>query len=341
MTPGGTDTRVLQSFGVPGERTNPYVTMLRDSLARTPGVEPLCFSWRTAVVGRYDVFHAHWPEALIEKRGAVSTFGRRVFYALFLLRLVVTRTPVVRTVHNIELPSGISRTEAALLRWTERLTTTRILLNEFTPLPAGESGTLIEHGHYRDWFDRYPEPGCVPGRFAFFGRVRRYKNVEGLVRAFTALPDDQQQPLSLHIAGSPSSDELVQRLHRLAGDDRRIGFQLSFVDDAELVRVAGEAELVVLPYPEMHNSGSVLAALSLDRPVLVPDNEFNRDLAAEVGDGWVLRYAGDLSPQALLDGLEQARNGRRAARPDLSRRDWATTGSRHLAAYREALARRH
>ncbi len=57
--------RVLQSFKEPGPYTNPYVVMLREALTATPGLEVLTFSWRTALLGRYDVFHVHWPETII------------------------------------------------------------------------------------------------------------------------------------------------------------------------------------------------------------------------------------------------------------------------------------
>ncbi len=60
---------------------------------------------------------------------------------------------------------------------------------------------------------------------------------------------------------------------------------------------------MVLPYREMHNSGAALTALSLNRPVLVPDNEVNRELAEEVGPGWVFRYDGELTGRHLLDAL--------------------------------------
>lgn len=330
--------RVLQSFKEPGPRTNPYITQLRDSLAAADDVEPVCFTWREALTGRYDVFHAHWPESLIERRGRLSTFGRRVLYGVFLTRLRMRGVPVVRTVHNVDPPQGISRWDARMLAETERLTRVRIVLNPFTPVPPGAATVLIEHGHYRDWFARYPRSTAVPGRFAFFGKIRRYKNVDGLLRAFAGMPDTDASS-TLHVAGAPSSRELEDALRALASPDPRITLRFGHIDDAELVREVGEAGIVVLPYPEMHNSGSVLAALSLDRPVLVPDNEFNRALAAEVGDDWVLRFDGDLAPEHLrwaagrIDALAPATS------PDLSRRDWTDAGRRHAEAYREALRR--
>ena len=94
---------------------------------------------------------------------------------------------------------------------------------------------------------------------------------------------------------------------------------------------------MVLPYRQMHNSGAALAALSLDRPVLVPANPINADLAAEVGPGWVHTFAGDLTSEALRAGLQALDTVPRSAAPDLSRREWADTGEQHRAAYAEAI----
>ena len=331
--------RVLESFAAPSSMTNPYITQLRDALVATPGVVVHCWDWKRALVGRYDVFHAHWPEALIETRDRLNTMARRVLYAAFLLRLWLTRTPVVRTVHNLQLPSGLSPVETWLLKATDRLTRERIVLNELTPLGTSVSSTLVEHGHYRDWFARYREPDQVRGRIAFIGKVRRYKNVEGLVEAFRQLPVRDDEPYTLRIAGKPSSPELAQALEAAAAADARISLDLSFVDDASLVQVVGEAELVVLPYHEMHNSGSVLAVLSLDRPVLVPDGEFNRRLADEVGPGWVITFEDDLRADDIVRALEQVRGASSGTGPDLTAREWSDAGARHLLAFRRALAR--
>ncbi|MFC6325235.1 glycosyltransferase [Microbacterium koreense] len=325
--------RVLQSFKEPGPRTNPYITQLRDALVEA-GVDPVPFSWRIAILGRYDVFHAHWPEALIERRRLLSTWVRWALYGAFLARLALFRIPVVSTVHNLELPAGISPIERALLKATQRLTRIRIVLNEFTPVPAGAESVLIEHGHYRDWFAPFERSDLRPGRMLFFGKVRRYKNVESLIRAFRDLTHTDER--SLHVLGSPSSDDLSHSLVTLAADDPRVSLSLTFASDDALVKAISAAELVVLPYSEMHNSGSVLAALSLDRPVLVPDNAFNRALADEVGHEWVLRYSGTISADDLTAALVAARARDSSSRPDLGRRGWTDAGRRHRDAYAKA-----
>lgn len=324
--------RVLVSNREPRSTTNPYITMLTAALRRTSGVEIITFSYRAALLGRYDVVHLHWPETIVGQGGARRSgrIARGVLTSLFLLRLTIARTPVVRTMHNIELPADVSRAQRALLRWFDRLTTHRIVLNEQTVCPAPR--TLIRHGHYRDWYTgRRSE--TVPGRLQYVGLIRRYKGVEGLVKAFRSVDDES---LTLQIAGAPSSPELADTITRLSEDDQRISLHLGFLSDDELVSVVTAAELVVLPYRFMHNSGTILAALSLDRPVLAPDTPVNADLAAEVGPGWIHTFTGELTGEAIEAALQAARK-HRAGKPDLSSREWADAGEAHRAVYRAAL----
>lgn len=329
-----TAVRVLTSHREPRPTTNPYITMLTEALRRTPGVEVVTFSARAALLGRYSVVHLHWPETILGLGGRRFTgrLVRWVVAALFLARLTIARTPVVRTVHNVELPADASGAQRLLLRWFDRLTTHRIVLNDRTECPG--PSTTIPHGHYRDWYTG-PRSAAVPGRLQYVGLVRRYKGVEGLVEAFRSVADDS---LTLDIAGAASSSELVVTVSALAHDDPRVSLRFDYLSDDELVAAVTAAELVVLPYRFMHNSGTVLAALSLDRPVLVPDTPVNTDLAAEVGPGWIHTFTGDLTAGAIEAALAAARKPR-AATPDLSAREWDDAGQAHLAIYRLAQSR--
>lgn len=331
--------RVLQSFPEPRPTTNPYIVMLKQALESQPGVRLDTFSWRRALTGRYDVFHVHWPEILVSGRTPARALLRQALYVAFLVRLRLRDTAIVRTRHNLELPTGISRREIALLRLTERQTALRIRLNQSTDPGDGAYATVI-HGHYRDWFARYPRPSRQPGRFAYVGLIRRYKAVDSLLRAFTAIPRERAD-VSLEVGGKPSTERLRTELEALAAGDDRVRLRLEFLSDEELVATVSAAELIVLPYREMHNSGGVLAALSLDRPVLVPDNEVNSRLAAEVGQRWVHRFEPPLTADLLLAALAEAVAARQAAPeevPDLSARDWTGTAEQHLSAYHRAVA---
>ena len=330
---------VLQSFPPPRSTTNPYVVMLADALRALPTVELRYFSWKTALLTHYDVFHAHWPEILVTGRSPVRKLVRQSLFVLLLVKLRFSRTPAVRTLHNLHLPDGISAVEKWLLTALERQTSLFIVLNQHTPVPAGKLHAFIPHGHYRGWYGSRVRSDAVPGRIGYFGLIRRYKNVRNLVDTFREMPDSLSDT-TLLVAGNPSTAELAAELVAAADPDGRVQLRLHFLDDQELVTVATESTLVVLPYREMHNSGGALTALSLDRPVLVPDNAVNRDLRDEVGAEWVLLYDGELDAADLDRALTSAARGRVNKRADLSRREWDSAGRDHLLAYHRAVEQR-
>lgn len=327
--------RILQSFPTPRPTTNPYLIMLADSLRAIPGVEVMNFSWHNALREDYDVFHVHWPEILVSGQSPAKKLARQSLFAALLARLGASRTPLVRTVHNIELPSGISRREVFLLGQADQRTTLRVVLNSLTPVAPDQPHELILHGHYRDWFAQFPRHEQVRGRVAYFGQIRGYKGVDRLITAFREIPESTG--LSLSVAGRPSSEAIGTQTARLAAADSRVQLALGYQSDPDLVRWASQSELVVLPYREMHNSGGALAALSMDRPVLVPENQVNRLLAEEVGPGWVYCYDGEITAATIEATVDAVRADSRAERPDLSQRDWGVSGRKHVAAYERAI----
>lgn len=327
--------RVMQAFKAPRATTNPYIVMLDESLGSADGLEHLRFSWGSAIFGRYDAIHFHWPEAKFGGASRLRAMGKRFLFAALLARLTCSRVAIVRTMHNIELPQGMPRSELAMIRRLDRLTTLRIALNPTTPIPADAASETILHGHYRDWYASYPQPPALQGRLGYVGLIRRYKGVELLLEAF-AEAKASDDALSLSVSGKPSSTELTATITELAGAG--VELDLRFLSDAELVVAVSRSELVVLPYRFMHNSGGTLAALSLDRPVLIPENDTNRALSAEVGAGWVHQYAGDLDGETLRRTMDEVRRLARADRPDLSARDWDAVGAQHVRAFRRAVA---
>lgn len=326
--------RVLESFRRPKKTTNPYITQLFHAL--NDEAEVIAYRPTAALFGRYDVVHLHWPELLVGGHNWRGRTARRAVTSLLLLRWRLTRVPLVRTLHNLERPTNINAFDNRVLDRIDRMTTLDIRLNDQTPPRQGIPGVTIEHGHYRDWFAPFAGGSAVPGRVGYVGLIRRYKGVEDLVGAFIRLEDPS---LSLHIAGKPSTSDLVDTLHEAAEGDARVTIDPRFLDDEELVHAISEAELIVLPYRHMHNSGTALAALSVDRPVLVPHNEVNTALAAEVGPGWVLLFEGELTPESLSTAVRSS--ARRTTRPDLSAREWSVSRDKHLAAFRRAIALAH
>jgi beta-1,4-mannosyltransferase len=326
------DIRVLVPFHLGRSTTNPYLTQLYASLPE--GTSVLSFSWRTALLGRYDVFHVHWPEILLRGSSPLKTGLRRSLALLLLLRMRVSRVALVRTLHNTAAHESGSRIEGVLLGLFWRSTDAFVRLNPRTPAPEGRPVETITHGHYRDWFAGHPPRSPQAGRLAYFGLIRPYKNVPELVTAFRGVADAAR---SLLVMGKPSDPGTERSVIDAVAGDNRVTLMLSYVDDATLASELTGAELVVLPYADMHNSGAALLALSLGRAVLVPDNDVTRDLAAEVGDTWVRRFSSPLTPELLVGATRDLPSDE--DRPDLSGRDWAPIGLAHRRLYERALRR--
>ncbi|PWJ56048.1 beta-1,4-mannosyltransferase [Quadrisphaera granulorum] len=332
--------RVLESFRQPRPTTNPYLSLLLGAL-RAEGHDVRTFSWRAALAWRYDVLHLHWPEVLLRGTSGPKTAARQLLFAGLLLRVALLRTAVVRTVHNPVPHESGGPVERALLALCDRLSTARVHLVAST-LPAAlkddddERELLVPHGHYRDWYPASDAP-VVPGRLLHFGILRPYKNVEALLAAAHDAPGD----ISLRVVGAPATEALRHAVQDACASDPRTTASLGHCPDAELAAEVAAAELVVLPYTELHSSGAALLALSLDTPVLVPANPTTAALAAEVGPGWVLTYEGELTPEHLVDALATVRRPGRSDRPDLSAREWPTAARTHATAFRAAAAARH
>lgn len=320
--------RVLQSVRSPNRATNPFVVQLVDAV-RAAGAEVRWFSWRRGLLGRYDVLHVHWPEVMLRRAGRPARLAARARFGLLLARLTVTRTPVVRTLHNVDPHERGGRVERLLLRWCDRRTAYWVLLNPHTPLPRPGPSTVIPHGHYVDWYAGHPTGTPVSDRVLTFGLLRPYKGTETLLAAFAGATPDA----SLRVVGRPVGEGMRELVEGAVAADPRVTARLDHVDDAALAAEVGAAQLVVLPYRQLHNSGALLLALSLGRPALVPASPSTDDLAAEVGPGWLHRYDGELTTAALEKALAATRQ-LPAAPPDLTGRDWPPIGERYVEVYR-------
>jgi beta-1,4-mannosyltransferase len=325
---------VQQSFPRPRPTTNPYIRMLAEAIEAVPGVELRYFSWRDAILGRYDVLHLHWPEILVSGQSPLKALVRQALTVLLMWKLILTRTAIVRTAHNLKMPEDISRRELALLRWIDKRTTLKIRLNELTEIDGRWAVATIPHGHYRDWFAKYAKPPAVRGRVGYFGLIRRYKGVDALLKAFSGVRGGY---LSLAIGGKPSSESLAAELTALGSRDPRVTLTLEFLSEEQIVEIVGSSEIVVLPYREMHNSGGALTALSLGRPVLVPSNAVNALLATEMGEGWVYQFDGELTAASLGRTLTEVEARTLGPLPNLARREWTEAGTLHVEAYRRAI----
>jgi len=295
---------------------NPYTNILYRHV-RQLGIRVDSYQFARAVFGQYEIFHVHWPESVFNH----GLFSARVTTEALLLamkRLKQRGTKLIWTVHNLGAHDRrFPLQEAAFWRRFVPLLDGYFALSETGkhaaqqrfPALRGKAGFTIPHPHYR---------GCYPDHVSreqarsalqlpqacrvlvFVGTIADYKNVPALGFAFSALAGDD---LRLVIAGRPRTEAIRQGLEQLAAQDSRILFHPAHVADSELQNYLRAADVVVLPYQEILNSGSAVLALSFDRPVLMPRLGAAEDLERLMGNTWVQLYRGKLEPALLEQAL--------------------------------------
>ncbi len=100
------------------------------------------------------------------------------------------------------------------------------------------------------------------------GTLRPYKNIEGLIDAFGALPEEKRG--TLLIAGAAKSAAYAEELRRRAAAVPGVVLRAEFIADEALPSYLAAADIVVLPYRSLLTSGILLWALSYARPVVAP-----------------------------------------------------------------------
>lgn len=293
------------------------------------------FSWKRALTSRYDVLHVHWPENLVRHRSRLRKFALPLLLIVLITTLRLRGIPIVRTLHNINPHERGTGLERFALKTLDRATTVFVTINPVTRPPHGIE-VSIPHGHYRTRFTNHVKNPVAPRTIAYAGLIRPYKGVERLIEAFARLPDGLVD--QLRIVGNPTPNLRAHITDRCSRDSR-ITARLEFVSDAELVLELSKAELICLPYDEMHNSGMALVGLSLDRPILVPDTDTTRALSEEVGAGWIYRFRSPFDADQLEAALRAARadSAIRSVRPTLEDRDWELVSERYEQAFRLAI----
>ena len=204
---------------------------------------------------------------------------------------------------------------------------------------------VVPHGHYRDVYEPgHDQEGAVTAsdssrRAADTPHARRdppVKNVAQLVRAFV---DHQAPDAQLAIVGSVSSEGLRREIEAARRGDERVHLHLSAVSPEDVSSWHAAADVVVLAYDTASslNSGAALLALSLDRPVVMPDGPTVRELREQVGEEWVKPVRGSVN-----DFLTAALSSRAPAGPGPSLDDlgWDEIAEKTIDAYELAIGRR-
>ena len=321
MSLRGATVRVLARPAFSNRKLNPYNARIYQGIEDF-GVSVTEYSMGRALFGRYDILHVHWPE---------SSFNHGLWGARFttesllvaLRRAKARGAQLVWTMHNLRAHEGRypGPEEEFWARYLPLVDGVIALSPTSLERARAERPSLVDkrafvvrHPHYRgEYLDglsrstaraRLDLPEGVPV-LAYFGQIKAYKNVPALVQTVRGM----KKEVILLVAGKVRDAELANEVQACAGGDPRIRLALRHVDSDEAQVFFRAADLVVLPYRDILNSGSALLGLSFDRPVWLPADgpagALAVDLQAAVGGQWVT--SGTLGAEPLYAALEAAK----------------------------------
>ena len=198
---------------------------------------------------------------------------------------------------------------------------------------AHERVHVIPHGVFEHLAERPPSAAAfrTDGQVVlFFGLLRPYKGIDVLLEAWR----DGIEGAELWIVGPPRMNIAPLR----AAAPPSVRFVPRFVDEAELPAYFGRADLVVLPYREIEQSGVLFTALAFGKPLLLSDVGGFAEVAAgglaravPAGDAAALRAALE---QLLVDAGARAALATRARAASGGEYGWERIAQRTLSLYR-------
>jgi glycosyltransferase involved in cell wall biosynthesis len=245
--------------------------------------------------------------------------------------------PLVLTAHDV-LPREPRRGQrSAQRRLYERFDALVVHSKHGRERLTGELGVdpdrvhVIPHGVFAHLADVPPPPPPFETErpvVLCFGLMRPYKGIDVLLQAWEGIEDAE-----LWIAGMPRMDIASLR----AAAPPNVRFVPRFITDSELPAYFRRADLVVLPYREIDQSGVLFTALAFGKPLLLSDVGGFPEIAATgaartvpAGDPAALR---EKLRELLDDPVTRAEMAERARRAAAGPYSWDTVARGTLDLY--------
>ena len=216
MHTGSKTIRRLRVLSVPGRRhaQNSHFPLLWDAL-QAVGVQMISARTTATLTLRYDIFHVHLPEVLVEKPIHLALIGGPLFLA-YVATSRVAGKKLVWTIHEVT-PTRPHLLTQPFLWCLRKLANAYVFMNrtseeEFFKRYPDERRKII----WRILHSAYPVTKISPARrsdvrvslalgpdclaVGFLGEIRPYKNPSAL--QYLPMTDPQGRPVILVIAGA-------------------------------------------------------------------------------------------------------------------------------------------
>jgi glycosyltransferase involved in cell wall biosynthesis len=232
-----------------------------------------------------DLISLDWIHQYALSKGIIFSILKSFLFAIDILIVrYLFGVKLVWTMHNLRHHDPRPRN---IEKWISRFFAShcdfiRILgkgvenqVSEYLKIPVSKL-KIIPEGPYIGWYPeginnvesrQILEIGLEKKVFLYLGNLRPYKGVEDLLHEYQKIKDENSL---LIIAGNPWNKAYAESLEFLAKKISNVKLILKSIPDEELQVFFASADLVVLPFKNVLNSGSALLAMGFAKPVIAP-----------------------------------------------------------------------
>ncbi len=309
--------KVLAFPAFKNKKSNPYNYLLYKDFK---GAEIFEFSFGKALRFNYDIIHIHWPEWYLNSNYFLKAASYSFLLIVILLVAKCFGIKVVWTIHNLK-PHEIKYRFLNKIFWRvyPKLVDGIISLSDanekiavkFHSIKDNVSRATIYHGLYTEIYNNNIKSNEAKELLninkkdrvcLFLGQVKKYKNVDELVKVFTS--GGGLNKYTLIIAGKFESEEYYKETLELIGDNENILLYNKFISDDDLQVFFNAADLSVLPFKDIFNSGSALLSLTFNTSVLLPESENFLEYGRLIKNTKIYTYKESLTQASILEAIE-------------------------------------
>lgn len=272
-----------------------------------------------------------------------------VFFARCLAyKIVVTAHDVESFKENLSVQSLVKRTYAMVTAVIAHNKTSAIEVTSKLGV-SSDRIHVVPHGSYADFIgEPFPREqakkmigleesaGLV---VLFFGQIKEVKGLDLLIEAFSLVSKDFPSA-QLVIAGRVWKDDFgkYQSLLDEKGIQAQVKLHIRYIADEEVTAFYSAADVVVLPYRRIYQSGVLLMAMSYGVPVLTSDLDAMKEIVDDGENGFLFESDNPVALAASLRRVLSDASGRKKASENALKKmgddfNWLTIGKTLASVY--------
>lgn len=257
---------------------------------------------------------------------------------------------IVATIHDIDSfdKKAISFIEKSCLKLINGIivhneTSLKMLMGK---LKIEVPNAIIPHGNYLPFINTIEIKERLNEKLSilFFGQIKKVKGLDILLNAVKIVLDSGYN-LELVIAGKPWKSDLeeYENLIEKLGISNSVKTKFNYIPDSEVSAYYNDADIVILPYRTIYQSGVLLLTLSYGKPVICSDLQAFQEVIVDGVNGLLFQTenAFDLA-EKIIDVIQNPNllntiklNSIKTIKEDY---DWGKIGAKTSQFYKDVLS---